>query len=422
MLRPRVRQDFLSRVQGRPSLGLMAGLQAHPGTGPDVAGRKAGPFNMSPNIGNGSVANRPLVIDLNMPVDVADLSGQLHRFLAWWGTTLSDMLPVSLRRAVPQAPASTQLFVDETRWRFVGGPDGQASIDVDPARDDKALADQILAAAPNFSLQNLEVVLPAGQALRRPVVLPLMHERQVLPAIELQIDRLTPFRAEGVWVGARLAARDAVEGKVVADCVFVPRAAVDAIGSRLRGLGLSVARLDVADEDGQSSGFRLVEPGRATAPQGAGVWRRVSLALVAVGAWLLAGAMWDTAREGEIQSWQAQVQDMKPLAAQSVALRARLEGLSQPVALAAAHKPDAVLSVLLELTRVLPDTARLTVFELNGDTVKIAGVAQEASGLIALLERSPRFREARFLTQVMRQPETSLDRFEIGLSVEGGAR
>lgn len=368
------------------------------------------------------MADRPLEIDLNMPVDVADLSGQLRRFLAWWGSTLSDMLPASMRRAVPQAPPATRLLVDATRWRFVGGTSGGEGFDIDPALEDKALADQILAAGPNFSLQNLEVVLPAAQALRRPVVLPLMHERQVLPAVELQIDRLTPFRAEGVWVGSRLVARDAVEGKVVADCVFVPRGPVDALADRLRGLGLSVARMDVADEQGRAAGFRLVEPGRVTPLQGPGPWRRLGLALVAVGAWLLAGAMWDTAREREIQDWQAQVQDMKPLAARSLALRARLEGLSQPVELAAAHKPDAVLSVLLELTRVLPDTARLTVFELNGDNVKIAGVAQEASGLIALLERSPRFREARFLSQVMRQPETSRDRFEIGIRLEGGAR
>ena len=47
----------------------------------------------------------------------------------------------------------------------------------------RAHADQILAAAPNFSLLRLVVVLPASQVLRRRVELPLVQERQLLPAV-----------------------------------------------------------------------------------------------------------------------------------------------------------------------------------------------------------------------------------------------
>jgi hypothetical protein len=60
----------------------------------------------------------------------------------------------------------------------------------------------------------------------------------------------------------------------------------------------------------------------------------------------------------------------------------------------------------------------LTEFEAKGDTIRIAGVAQEAASLIPLLEKSARFRDVRFLSQVMRQEETKKDRFEIALKLE----
>jgi Tfp pilus assembly protein PilN len=81
-----------------------------------------------------------------------------------------------------------------------------------------------------------------------------------------------------------------------------------------------------------------------------------------------------------------------------------------------------VLSVLEELTRILPDTARLTEFDQEGQRLRIAGVATDAAGLIPRLEASARFRDVRFLSQVMRVAETDTDRFEIGASLEEGGR
>lgn len=366
------------------------------------------------------LAERPLIIDLNAPVHVADIPSYAQRFWAWWTGELNALLPGFLRRAVPKAPEASLLFVEDGRWRLVNGADATQGFTLDSLQDDKGIADQILAAAPNFSLLRLVVVLPALQVLRRRVELPLVQERQLLPAVELQVDRLTPFKADAVRLGVKLAARDAVEGKVTADCVFAPRAGIDALEERLRKLGLAAERFDVAGEGGDPQGFSLVAPGEGQAQRPA-VWVKLALAGGVLLAWYVAGLMWDAAREQDLRAWEARVAEIRPQAMRSVALRQKLDGMVEPFEVARRHVPDEVLSVLQELTTLLPDSARLTEFEFKGDTIRIAGVAQEAASLIPLLEKSARFRDVRFLSQVMRQEETKKDRFEIGLKLERGA-
>jgi general secretion pathway protein L len=365
------------------------------------------------------LAERPLIIDLNAPVHVADIPSYAQRFWAWWLGELNALLPGFLRRAVPKAPEASLLFVEDGRWRLVHGADPAQGFTLDSLQDDKGIADQILAAAPNFSLLRLVVVLPASQVLRRRVELPLVQERQLLPAVELQVDRLTPFKADAVRLGVKLAARDAVEGKVTADCAFAPRAGIDALDERLRKLGLGAERFDVAGEGGVPQGFSLAVPGEGQAERQP-VWTKLALAGGVLLAWYVAGLMWDAAREQDLRAWEARVAEIRPQAMRSVALRQKLDGMVEPFELARRHLPDEVLSVLQELTQLLPDSARLTEFEFKGDTIRIAGVAQEAASLIPLLEKSARFRDVRFLSQVMRQEETKKDRFEIALKLEKG--
>ena len=365
------------------------------------------------------MADRPVEIDLNAPVQIADMPRVAGAVWRWWTGELQALLPRSLQRAVPRPPAATLLHAGDNAWRFADGSGQRAGFSVDPGLADKDLARQILSASDGLSLKRLAVVLPAARGLRRRIELPLVAERQMLPAVALQVDRLTPFKPETVRMAVRLVERDAVEGKLTVDCVFVQRAVSDAIEQRLGGLGFAVERFDIAGEDGQPQGFSLVSPEALPVEQGR-AWGKLALVAIAAGAWFVAGLMVESAREQEIAAWQARVDELRPQAARSIGLRARLDSLAQPAALASSHRGDAVLSVLAELTRLLPDTARLTEFDQEGGRVRIAGVAQDAAGLIRLIEASPRFRDVRFLSQVMRVAETETDRFEIGLSLEGG--
>lgn len=361
-------------------------------------------------------ADRPLEIDLNAPVHLSDLPLVLRSFWRWWLAQLRALLPDRLQRALPRATPLTQVHVEPDGWTFMS-PDQAEGLQIDPGLADKDLAAQILAAAPAFSLGRVVLVIQGARALRREVDLPLMHERQVLAAVSLQVDRLTPFAAGSAWLGVRIVTRDAVEGRLVADSVFVPRGRVDPVARRLARLGFAVERTDIAGDDGKPLGFSLVDP--AAEP----VTRRIPrgtilMAMLAAGSWWLAGAMLEQARVQEIEAWQSRIAALRPLAARSIALRARLEGLAAPAALAARHRPDAVLSVLRELDRALPDTAHLATLEVEGQGLRMTGIAGDAAQLIPRLEASPVLREVKFVSQVMRVTESNADRFEIGARLE----
>ncbi len=367
------------------------------------------------------MSDRSIFIDLNTPVRVGDLPGLSRRILTWWVGELVLMSPRWLQHFLPKAPDVTTLYANEAQWRFVPAQAGAELLEIDCRSDDKGIADQILHAAPNFSLAQVVIVLPANVVLRRRLELPMMPESQLASAVELQVDRLTPFKSDAVRLAVKVVARDPVEGKISVDVAITPRAAVDALEQRLSRLGFKAVAVDFQDAAGQPAGFDL-SVARQVSSSRRLTMVRAGLAAVAVLTWYVAGVMWDTAREQEVESWQAHIAGLRPLAMRSSALRQKIDALTQPFAVAQAHRPGRVLLALKELTEILPDSARLTELTLSGDTMDLAGLASDAPGLIASLEASKLFKNVRFRSPVTRRPETTKDLFEISLTLEGAAR
>lgn len=361
-----------------------------------------------------------ITIDLNAPARFADVPALAGRAFAWWVDELKALAPAWVRRWFPEPPETATLFVRGETWRIVPARDAARAFELDAGADDKGLADQILHAAPDFSLARLTVVLPAAQVLRRRIEMPLMPESDLRSAVELQMDRLSPFKADTVRFAVRSTARDPIEGKLTADIAIAPRAGVETIERRLSALGLAPAAIDVDGGNGAGAGFDLrAANDPASGPQ------RATLVNVAIACgvaliWYLVGVAWDTAREQELESWQARIAELRPLAQRSAALRKQLEALTQPFELARTHRPGLTLDVLTEITKLVPDTARLTDLRATGDAIELTGLATDAPSLIAKLETSKRFKDAKFRSPVMRRAELNKDRFEITMKLEGG--
>jgi general secretion pathway protein L len=363
------------------------------------------------------VTDRSLHIDLNTPVQLRDVPALLQKAAWWWVGEMSELLPVGALRALPKAPEFATLLVGDGQWQIIGTGRNADAIRVDSSQDDKGVVDQILQAAPNFPLSQLVVVLPAERALRRLVDLPNIPEAQLLSALELQVDRLTPFRPESVRLAFRVVSRDSVDGKLTADCAFTPRAPVDALEERLSRIGFKVARIDVAGPTGEPSGFDLrVHEVSTQGPRP--VVLRAALTVGAVICWYLAGVLWDVARQQNLDAWQSRIDELRPAANASLAMRQRLEVLTEPLEIARTHQPAALLAPLKEMTRILPATAHLTEFDYAGRSVVVVGLAADASSLITALEASPQFKDVKFRSPVMRRSDSNRERFEISLSLE----
>lgn len=369
----------------------------------------------------GGVSDKTITIDLNAPVRLADVPALAPRVFDWWLKELLALAPAGFVSRLPKPPRTATLYAGAKTWRIQSNGETPRSIELDAKATDKEIADRILEAAPDFSLSRVTVLLPRNLVLERRVTLPIMPDAALRSAIELQIDRLSPFAADAVRFDARVHERDAVEGTMLVDIAAAPRAPVEALEQRLTAFGLKPVAIDVeAGNGGERSGFdlRLLDGGGDART----AWLMTAgFALAAAAAWYLAMYAWETAREREIDGWKAAVESVRPVAARTAALRSEVEGLIEPLQIARDHVPAAALTPLAEVTKILPDTVRLAEYRMAEGAVEIAGLADDAPSLIAKLEASKLFKDVKFRSPVMRRPEMGKDRFEITMKLERGA-
>jgi general secretion pathway protein L len=356
----------------------------------------------------------PITIDFGAPTRVGDLPALAVRFWTWWIGQLREIVP--WRRAASPPWRQATLYVRPDRWLLLPSLDG-AVVPLDTALSDGALADQMLQLANGASLSRLRVLLPREYVITRRVELPQMSAAHMRQAVELQVDRMSPFKADAVRTAVRVAGRDNDKGTTNVDVAIVPLSRVRPIEQRLRAIGLTPAEVDVEGEGGTGQGFDLSEP-----PSSEELRRsralNAGLAIAAVVVWALAVYAWGEAGRGEIERWEGWIAALRPQAERSAVLRQQVEGMIAPIGRANSHDPAETLNVLLELTRVLPDSVRLLDLRLEGDTVAISGLAENAPDVIGLLEKSSAFSDVRFASPVVRKSETGVERFEIAMRLE----
>lgn len=363
------------------------------------------------------MAERSLTIDLSAPVSLSDVPQLAAGFFSWWRGELLALLPGGSAKAGAGEPAL--LYVRQDQW-ILKTEDRVDGVALDTQLADSALADQMLDAARGAPLAKLKIVLPREHVLLRRLELPAMSDTRLRQAVELQVDRISPFKADAVRYSHRVVGRDAERHVVAVDVAIVPAQRVKPIEERLRALGIAAGGVDVEGVDGAGEGFDLGEP--LSAEQVARKRNRnLLLALGAAAIWVLAFYAWGDAGAREEAAWQTRIADLKPAAERSAALRRQIEALSAPILAANAYDPAAMLNVLAELTRVLPDTVRVVDLKVAGGRVQVSGLAQSAPPLISLLEQSPLFADVKATSAFVRRTESAKERFEISMRIEGQA-
>lgn len=334
-------------------------------------------------------------------------------FLAWWPQALAGWLPARWR-----------VLLGLTRDRLLFQQDGDglamswqegaqrhplAQLPATVTADDlRALLGPRLAELPRWWL------LPAGSALRRPLLLPAAAAERLRDVVRFEIDRQTPFAAEEVRFDAHLLGRRE-DGQLQAELVAVPRAAFDAGLARLGPLSTGLAGADVAGADGLPLGVNLLPAEARVARQAPQrglhlVLAAVTVASLVLGAWLVLDN-----RRNVADVFEAQVAEQAESARTVSAQRQQLADLAagaEALNRARASRPTTV-EVLDEVTRRLPDNTYLEKLSIEGSRLMLIGFSPEASGLVARLEGSPLWRNPALSGAVQPDPRTRLDRFTL---------
>jgi general secretion pathway protein L len=332
-------------------------------------------------------------------------------FLSWWGDELAGLVPRALCRRSQAALPNHIFSIEDGRLRPIAA-NGAHSPDLLSTAD---VASQLTAEKNRASIR-IGLRVPYRACFSRRVELPSAASRDFSRLLALDLERATPFKPRDVLTAHWVDDEQQTPGKTSLRQLVLKRSSVDTVILALQEAGLHVAQVDCWSSDGQSSvpvNF-LDVVSEASAKRQGWFWpvafTASAVALVAFAGYtylerhetaiarietentkLLSIAKIKRARDAEAQDRQTQVNNFAQLLASA---------------------PSKVLA-LEELTRLLPDNARLTDLRFSGTTVDITGVAQSAIGLMPLLERSTLFVNAEQTAPIMADQREGKDRFSI---------
>ncbi|MBR0871361.1 PilN domain-containing protein [Bradyrhizobium tropiciagri] len=283
-----------------------------------------------------------------------------------------------------------------------------------------ALPDEMLRAAQK-SFVILE--LATSDVVSRAMSVPAQARDLLAGIVRNQIERLFPWRASQAAYGFHVVAGED-PAILNVQVLAASRTTLDEVCGQLDALGLRIDRV-------------VAGGGRADAAPAITLWSRLADATdtslartrrmiggllvaavglsLAVSVWaFMAAASADSeteAVEARLATLQRQIKGSSSrgsIAALAPAERARALKETSPVAVV----------VIEALARTLPETSYLTELNIDGETLRIVGLADDAPSLIAPLERSGHFKDAHFFAPTTRNAEGGRFVFHIEARVE----
>ena len=344
----------------------------------------------------------------------------------WWIAELRGMLPPRLAAALAEA-RRTRLLLDVQECDIVIAHEvgtkrtelarmGTSSEDRDQARG------VLMARLRRSYWVSVAIVLrvPAAQVLRRKIPLPLAAAKSLRQVMAHEFDRQMPLSRDQAYYDCRVVHRDRDKKQITAELIAVRRSVVDRGRELAKSCGLRLAQVELFGDGDPVRLPGLLQPTEAT-PRSRWEWR-VTTTLAGLALLLAAGTLaalidrqqtYDDAIAQELASAKSRADAARQLQAKVGAVAASQRFLPSQ------KRASSVMTVLNEVTRILPDSVWLFDVEVQGKEVRLHGFAPAASSLIGLFAQSPLFENARFRAPLTQGPHGGQERFDLSMDFKG---
>lgn len=332
---------------------------------------------------------------------------QILGFITEWGAVLRDSLPSSLQRILGLGRRFVVLESGDGGWMLsqTHGAAFDTQGPIDPARLVGLMG----------RMEGPVVLVPPEEMAMRPVLtLPGTARRSLEQVLEVEIERLTPFKARDVAVAREVS--PTTDGQIRVGLTIIPHIRIEALVAPLRAAGVTVDHIMV-DRDRVD---RAPELSLITGPDGASR-RPAGWAPVLVTLALLLGAVASPfmVQELQLRDQRAALEALRPDVA-------AVKRLAQDVELLEARertlrdfaKKRVSMSQLLEaVTHALPDHTWLVQYQYDDTRLTLEGQSLSATSLVDVLSTSTWLDDVRFHAPVTRDPATGADRFRLNARV-----
>jgi general secretion pathway protein L len=315
-----------------------------------------------------------------------DIRSAFFAFLRWWGSQLIEILPDSWKSALQGLTAVSVLDVREPLWKLaIAGRDRRiATLNGDLVEDE--LRQQFRRLFPEGMSNSIEVILSPETALLRRILVPAAATNRLRSVVQLQLDRLSPFRGDDVVFDCELGEPcDAPATEVAVDVAIIPKTALQELEQRIRRIGLVPSSFKIGD-----TGFAVKASGVPWTPA-----RQTQVLLLAAACAIWVAAFWiaPSMNDAEIATLQDEISSLAPEVTHAEELRQELGRYDLPPQALTADRARA-LDVLLALTRTLPDQVHLTSLALIDRRLTLRGTAPSNLAVRSLLMRTGLFEKS----------------------------
>jgi general secretion pathway protein L len=347
----------------------------------------------------------------------------MDQFLRWWGGELAFLIPAPLRKLL--GAGRTQLVLTRSDGILFAALASEAGVrslgqwTLDEAGP--GLREQLYAAEPDLEDAELILALSPEQSLVKTFKLPAVAEENLQQVATFELDKLTPFKATQVYFDLRILERLPDSKQIRVELALAPRPKLDLLLDELAALGFRPERVDVTVGAAELNYDLLPDKFRtpkSKLPKFAAIASALLLGLLlltALGLPILKSRKMVDTLQREVKAATKTAQEVQTLREDAEKLANENGFLAQKK-----RQEPAMVDMLEELTKVIPDQTSLNGLQYRERKVIIQGLSPTASSLIEQIEASPYFKNTSFVSPVTKDISNGQERFQIASEVVNG--
>jgi len=382
------------------------------------------------------------MLNLNSTIDL-----NFKQFFRWWKRELAFLVPEKIKQLVSDKQGFIIITPEANRLVLTYARDGQIEplITLDRgARDlilqslyekDERLAKaniilsltrlmpQTKALMRRLAKANIILRLTAQDALEKELSLPAAAKENLYQVVAYELDRYTPFKEDQVYFAVKPLEGVNEPGQIRVMLILTTREVLDGLCEEIKALGLSPL---LADYEGSANDFDRLDDSYNLLPERlrqktAKIPHLINTALISLTCFLLVAVIampvwfeYQTVNALQLKT-DALEKDAKKVKALQSDIDAVIDETRQLIEEKSA-RPQ-VIVMLNALSSLIKDDTWLSYVQYSDGHLQIQGESPAASTLIAVLEASDLFVNARFVSPVTQDSISKVERFQITVDV-----
>lgn len=354
----------------------------------------------------------------------SNIDFDLRRFFRWWARELAFLVPEKLRQWLSDQSGYVFVSVNDDSLIFNRVTDAEKHLIVEVSNNENASANFTKLKANKIELEKARLVLrlSKGQAAARVLYLPAATKENLHQVAAFEMDRYTPFKADQVYFDVKFLGKEA-NGLIRVLLVLTPKATLDKLLMDVANIGIQPVMVDF-EEAANDLEFDPL-PYDLLPEFERPVVNKTTRALTWVGALAtlvlaVAVMVYPVWRQSEIvESLKRQVKGLEKETRIVQARQLEIDKIIEETErlIETKNNSPSLNELINALSLLMPDDTSLTHLQFNNAKFQIQGQSPSASALIGVLEESPLFKNARFVSPLTQDRRTGLERFQISVDV-----